>query len=53
MMNEYFGYYGMMGGNYIFSWIFMILGIISLVLFIVWMTKKIQNEDYKTERRLK
>jgi uncharacterized membrane protein len=52
MMNGNYGYYGMMGGNYIFYWIFMVLGIISLVLFIVWITKKIKEDDNKRfERR--
>jgi uncharacterized membrane protein len=47
MVNSIYGCfgYGMMGGNYLFSWICSILGIIALILFIIWITKKIQNEN--------
>ncbi len=34
----------MMGGMWFFGWIFMILIIIALVLFIVWLTKQIQEK---------
>ncbi|MFA5953235.1 MAG: hypothetical protein WC812_01450 [Candidatus Pacearchaeota archaeon] len=48
MVNSFYGCfneYGMMSGNYLFSWLFGILGIIALILFIIWITKKIQNEN--------
>ena len=38
------GYGGNMGGIWFFGWIFMLLIIIALVVFIVWMIKKIQQE---------
>jgi len=40
-----FNGYGITNENYLFSWIFGILGIIALVLFIIWLTKKIQSEN--------
>lgn len=53
-----FGFGGMMGGSYgmmgnwgygfggmwIFGWLFMILIIVALVLFIVWLIKRIQKK---------
>lgn len=53
--------WGMMGGAYgyswmIFSWVLGLLSIVALVLLILWLIKKIQNEDKmtdKNERRLK
>jgi uncharacterized membrane protein len=56
--------YGMMNGNYgygwmIFSWIIGLLIIVGLVLFIVWMIKKMQenkndvNNTNKNTRRKK
>jgi hypothetical protein len=38
------GYWGNTGGTLIFGWLFMLLLIISLILFIIWMIKKIQQE---------
>jgi len=38
------GYWGGINGMWVFGWIFMLLIIIALVVFIVWMVKKIQQE---------
>ena len=51
-----FGNYGMMNGSYgygwmVFSWIIGLLVIIGLVLFIVWIIKKIQETDQKSNNR--
>ena len=46
-----FGNYGIMGGNYIFSWVFTILGIIALVLFIIWIIRKIQSDNNKANNK--
>jgi uncharacterized membrane protein len=50
--------YGMMNGSYgyglmLFSWLIGLLFLAGLVLFIIWIIKKIQNEDKKQNRRLK
>ena len=61
--NNYYGMMGMMynNGNVnnvygygfigVFSWIFMVIVIIALVLLIIWLFKKIQSSEHKTERR--
>jgi uncharacterized membrane protein len=43
--------YGMMNGSYGYGWMLLawlvgLLVVVGLVLFIVWITKKIQNEDH-------
>ena len=54
MVYEYMGY-GMMGGYgygwMLFSWLIGALVIVGLVLFIIWISKKIQNENNKNKRR--
>lgn len=50
--------YGMMGGNYgygwmLFGWLMGLLIVIGLVLFIIWITKKIQDDTEKHSRRQK
>ena len=53
MAYEYFGHYNMMGGNYIFSWLFGILGIIVLILLIIYLMRKIDETSNKKHRRKK
>jgi len=48
--------YGMMGGNYgyigiIFGWLIGILVLVGIVLLIIWIAKKIQNENHRAKRR--
>ena len=43
------GFYGGFGFMWLFGWVFMILVIVTLILFIVWLFKQIQ----KPERRRK
>ena len=48
--------YGMMGGNYgygwmLFSWLIGLLIIFGLVLFIIWITRKVQDDTEKHNRR--
>jgi uncharacterized membrane protein len=57
MAYEYgcFGY-GMMSGGYgygwmLFSWLIGLLVVVGLVLFIIWMTKRIQDDNTKHNRR--
>lgn len=35
------------GGMWMFGWLFMILITIALVLFIIWITKQLQNNSHK------
>ena len=44
-----FGSMGMVGfgGMWLFGWLFMTLVFISLILFIVWLIKQIQNSDIR------
>jgi uncharacterized membrane protein len=51
-------YVGMMGGNYgygygwmVFSWLIGLLTVVGLVVFIMWMLKKMQYENHRNERR--
>jgi uncharacterized membrane protein len=60
MANEIYGCFGngMMSGSYgygwaLFSWVVGILTIIGIVLFIIWITKKIENENNENIRRKK
>ena len=55
MADGCFGY-GTMAGGYgygwmLFSWLIGALVIVGLVLFIIWISKKIQNENNKNKRR--
>jgi flagellar biogenesis protein FliO len=57
MANEIYNCFGsgMINGNYgygwmTFSWFIALLIAVGLFLFIVWMIKKIQNEDKKIRR---
>jgi len=58
---DYYDHHGMMGGYYwggffggFFMWIFMSLVIVGLVLLIIYLIKKIQQEDkIKNKRRSK
>jgi uncharacterized membrane protein len=50
--------YGMMGGSYgygwmLFSWLIGGLFIVAIVLSIFYFTRKIQNDNHRTERRQK
>ena len=48
MMNGTYGY-----GWMLFGWLIGLLATIGLVLFIIWMIKKIQNDANKNTRRKK
>jgi uncharacterized membrane protein len=49
--------YGMMGGYgygwMFFSWIIGLLVVVGLVIFIIWMVKRLQSNNYRNERRKK
>ena len=47
MMQMMGGYYGGFGGVWIFGFLFMILGSIALILFIVWLIKQLQKDNIK------
>ena len=47
--------YGMMGGSYgygwmLFSWLIGLLIVAGLVVFVIWMIQKIQNDNKKHNR---
>lgn len=58
MVNELYNCYGygMMNGSYgygwmIFSWLIGLLIVAGLVVFIIWMTRKIQDDNKHNRRR--
>lgn len=47
-----YGCYNTFGGNMFFNWLINILIVAGLVLLVIWLIKKINNEEKVTRRKI-